>query len=130
MEKELVQEAATENIAFDPILYAAQYKNELLQNILPFWMEHSKDKVNGGYFTCLNREGRVYDTDKFIWLQGRQVWCFANMYKQVEQNPEWLAFAKHGADFLERSGRDVDGNWYFSLTADGQTADPALQYFQ
>ncbi|RZS75844.1 AGE family epimerase/isomerase [Pseudobacter ginsenosidimutans] len=120
MEKELVQEATTENFAFDPILYAAQYKSELLDNILPFWMEHSKDAVNGGYFTCLDRDGRVYDTDKFIWLQGRQVWCFAYMYKQIEQNPEWLAFAKHGADFLEKFGRDAEGNWYFSMTADGK----------
>ena len=63
--------------------YSELYKSELLENILPFWLHHSKDEVNGGYFTCLDRTGKVYDTDKFIWLQGRQVWCFAYMYAHL-----------------------------------------------
>ena len=33
--------------------YSELYKNELLENILPFWLQHSKDEVNGGYFTCI-----------------------------------------------------------------------------
>ncbi len=99
--------------------YANQYKQELLQNILPFWLNYSKDEINGGYFTCLDRTGEVYDTDKFIWLQGREVWCFSYMYTQIEAKAEWLEMAIHGADFLEKHGRDEQGNWYFSLTADG-----------
>jgi N-acylglucosamine 2-epimerase len=100
--------------------YANQYKNELLEGILPFWMNHSIDKVNGGFFTCLDQFGKVYDTDKFIWLQGRQVWCFAYMYNNVERRQEWLDIAKHGAAFLMKHGRDENGNWYFSLTAEGK----------
>ncbi len=100
--------------------YAPLYRDELLENILPFWQRHSKDEVNGGFFTCLNRDGSVYDTDKFMWLQGRGVWCFSFMYHQVEQREEWLQMALHGANFMERHGRDTAGNWYFSLTADGR----------
>ena len=100
--------------------YSGLYKTELLQNILPFWLQHSKDEVNGGYFTCLDSTGKVYDTDKFMWLQGRQVWCFAYMYAHVEQRPEWLEFALHGAEFMKKYGRDAAGNWYFSLTAEGK----------
>ncbi len=48
-----------------------QYKNELLGNIVPFWLAKSQDKEYGGYFTCLDRKGNVFDTDKFMWLQGR-----------------------------------------------------------
>jgi N-acylglucosamine 2-epimerase len=69
--------------------YANQYKQELLQNILPFWLNYSKDEINGGYFTCLDRTGKVYDTDKFIWLQV-VVWCFSYMYTQIEAKAEWL----------------------------------------
>ncbi|MCQ4762349.1 AGE family epimerase/isomerase, partial [Alistipes onderdonkii] len=50
---------------------AGEYKSELLDSVLPFWLEHSQDKQYGGYFTCLECDGSVYDTDKFIWLQGR-----------------------------------------------------------
>ena len=100
--------------------YSRLYKNELVNNVLPFWLNHSKDDLNGGYFTCLDQEGNVYDTDKFIWLQGREVWCFSFMYNHVEQNPAWLNMALHGADFLKKYGRDDAGNWYFSLSADGK----------
>ena len=100
--------------------YAALYKAELLENILPFWLTHSKDTAHGGYFTCLDRDGSVYDTDKFMWLQGREVWCFSFMYQHLEKRPEWLQMAVHGAEFMERFGRDSEGNWYFSLTADGK----------
>jgi N-acylglucosamine 2-epimerase len=100
--------------------YAHQYKEELLQNVLPFWLTHSKDEKNGGYFTCLDRTGKVFDTDKFMWLQGREVWCFSYMYNNVEKKQEWLDMALHGAAFMEKYGRDEKGNWYFSLTADGK----------
>jgi N-acylglucosamine 2-epimerase len=99
---------------------AGMYKDELLQNILPFWLKHSKDEKNGGYFTCLDRQGKVYDTDKFMWLQGREVWCFSYMYHHVEQKQEWLDMAMHGASFMKQHGRDEEGNWYFSVTADGK----------
>ena len=100
--------------------FAAKYRDELTQNILPFWLHHSLDAENGGFFTCLDQMGNVYDTDKFIWLQARQVWCFSFMYKNVSPNPEWLKMALHGADFLQKYGRDTNGNWYFSLTKEGQ----------
>ena len=96
------------------------YKNELLNHILPFWANHSLDKEFGGYFTCLDQVGKVYDTDKFAWLQGRQIWTFATMYQQVESNNQWLQIAQHGADFMKKHGRDKDGNWYFSFNQAGQ----------
>ncbi|QNA45585.1 AGE family epimerase/isomerase [Lacibacter sediminis] len=100
--------------------YSYLYRKELVSNILPFWQNHSKDEVNGGFFTCLDRAGNVYDTDKFMWLQGREVWCFSYMYRHVEQKEEWLDMALHGARFMQQHGRDEQGNWYFSTTADGK----------
>lgn len=100
--------------------YADLYRKELLRNIVPFWMKHSKDVEHGGFFTCLDRAGRVFDTDKFIWLQGRQVWMFSTLYNTVEQKQEWLDMAVHGASFLEKHGRSATGEWYFSLSREGK----------
>lgn len=100
--------------------YSALYKDELVNNILPFWAKHSKDAVNGGFFTSLDREGNVYDTDKFMWLQGREIWCFSYMYHHIAPNKEWLDMALHGANFMEKHGRDENGNWYFSVNAQGE----------
>lgn len=104
--------------------YSEIYEQELLDNVMPFWMKYSIDEENGGYFNCLDRFGNVFDTDKFMWLQAREVWTFATLYKEQAQNPAWLAAAKHGADFLESKGRDEDGNWYFSLD---QFGNPLVQ---
>jgi N-acylglucosamine 2-epimerase len=97
-----------------------RYRQCLLEDILPFWQRHSVDEVNGGYFSCLDRKGKVYDTDKFIWLQGRQVWTFASMYNRVERRADWLETARMGAEFLRRFGSNADGDFYFSLTAAGE----------
>ena len=99
--------------------YTKIYRENLLNDVVPFWMENSKDEKFGGYFTCLDTTGNVYDTDKFIWLQCRQVWCFSMLYNKVEKKQEWLDFAIHGAEFLIKHGRDADGNWYFSLNQKG-----------
>ncbi|WP_299580015.1 AGE family epimerase/isomerase [uncultured Sunxiuqinia sp.] len=99
---------------------AEKYQKELLENVVPFWLNCSQDKEFGGYFTCLDREGNVFDTDKFIWLQGREVWLFSMLYNQVEQKQEWLDAAIQGAEFLKKYGHDGNLNWYFSLTQDGK----------
>ena len=99
---------------------AEQYKSELLDSVLPFWLEKSQDKEFGGYFTCLDRKGDVYDTDKFIWLQGREVWMFSMLYNKVEKRKEWLDAAIQGGEFLKKYGHDGNYNWYFSLTREGQ----------
>jgi N-acylglucosamine 2-epimerase len=99
---------------------AKLYRDTLLNNVLPFWEQNSIDWEQGGYFTCLDRAGKVYDTDKFIWLQNRQVWTFSMLYNRVEQRSEWLKIAGHGASFLAEHGRDPQGNWYFALDRSGQ----------
>lgn len=101
-------------------LLAQKYKFELLNKVIPFWLNHSKDEEFGGFFTCLDRTGKVFDTDKFIWLQAREVWMFSSLYNNVEQKPEWLEMALHGADFLKKHAKDTDGNWYFSLNRQGE----------
>lgn len=103
---------------FEKLKY--QYKNELLNNVIPFWLQKSQDLKYGGYFTCLDRQGNIFDTDKFIWLQGRQVWMFSMLYNNVENRQEWLDCAKQGGEFLKKHGHDGNFNWYFSLTREGK----------
>ena len=102
---------------------AVQYRDELLNNVLPFWLQKSQDDKFGGYFTCLDREGNVFDTDKFIWLQAREVWLFSMLYNKLEKRKEWLDCAIQGAEFLKKYGHDGNLNWYFSLTREG---DPII----
>jgi N-acylglucosamine 2-epimerase len=96
------------------------YRDELLENVVPFWLNKSQDPVYGGYITCLDRKGDVFDTDKFIWLQGREVWLFSMIYNNIEKKQAWLECALQGGEFLRKYGHDGSYNWYFSLTREGK----------
>lgn len=109
--------------------YSELYKNTLLKDIIPFWENHSIDLLHGGYFTCLDQRGEVFDTDKFIWLQARQVWTFSMLYNQVEEKETWLRIAKSGAEFLKSHGMDSEGNFYFSLAQEGKPIVQAYNIF-
>ena len=99
---------------------ANRYKTELLDSVLPFWLKNSIDKEYGGYFSCLDRDGSVYDTDKFIWLQGREVWLFSMLCNKLGKKQEWLDAAIQGAEFLKKYGHNGDYDFYFSLTREGK----------
>lgn len=99
---------------------AVQYRDALLGDVMPFWLRHGLDPQYGGYFTALDRDGTVIDTDKSIWFQGRGAWMFATLYNQVEPREEWLGAARSGIDFLRRFGRGDGGKLYFSVTQEGR----------
>lgn len=111
--------------------YARWYKDNLLNDVLPFWEKYSIDKENGGYFTSLNKYGKVFDTDKFSWLQGRQIWMFSKLYNQVAQNENWLAVAENGVRFLKKYGRDEqnDHSFFFSWTKSGKPLTHAYNIY-
>ncbi len=98
----------------------ARYRAELFENVVPFWERFAVDREMGGFFTCLDRHGELYSSDKYMWLQGRAVWMFARLHNEAAQDRGWLDLAQQGMDFIRRYGRTPDGRVYFSLTRDGQ----------
>ena len=99
--------------------WAASYKNDLTNNIMPFWLQHGWDRENGGVYTCLDRDGSLMDTTKSVWFQGRFAFVCAFAYNNIERNEQWLEAAKSTIDFFEKHCFDADGHMYFSVTADG-----------
>ncbi len=100
--------------------WAHSYKDDLTQNIMPFWMKYGLDCEHGGVYTCVDRDGTLMDTTKSVWFQGRFAFVCAYAYNNVEKNEEWLQAAKTTIDFIEKYCFDKDGHMYFSVTADGR----------
>ncbi len=98
---------------------AERYRKNLVESVIPFWLEHSADSEHGGYLHHLDRDGTVFDDRKMMWLQGRGVWTFSTLYERVENNPAWLDAARSGAEFMRDRCRDDDGNLYFLVARDG-----------
>ena len=98
-----------------------RYENELTRNVIPFWQKNCVDTEFGGYFTMLDRDGSVYDTTKYMWMQWRIVYMFAELYRSRfgAGNEAFLKIARDGFDFLYKHGRTEDGSYYFALNRRG-----------
>ena len=99
--------------------WGARCRKELLGDVMPFWMKHGWDRVNGGVYTCLDRDGSLMDPTKSVWFQGRFGWMAAHVYNQVRRDPRFLAASKSCCEFLERHCFDRDGRAFFEVSAEG-----------
>lgn len=102
--------------------YAGIYKDELTESVIPFWEKNCVDREFGGYFTSLDRDGSVYDTYKYMWMQWRIVYMFAEIYLAGLKNDRYIEIAEQGFDFLYKHGRDENGMYYFALNRQGVPA--------
>jgi N-acylglucosamine 2-epimerase len=100
--------------------YLSIYRDGLLQDTIPFWLKHGMDHKYGGLFTSLGRDGKLLDSDKAVWPQGRFAWMLATLFNTVEPKPEWRDAALSCLNFLEQHGFDSDGRMYFLLTREGK----------
>jgi len=105
------------------------YRCVLLEDFVPWWEKHAVDRECGGFYSCLERDGRVYAGDKFIWMVARATWMFAWLYNTLRPEPRWLELSRHGAKFLLAHAFNERGELYFRLTRDGRPlVDPKDLY--
>lgn len=104
------------------------YRKELTEDILPFWLKEAIDGEYGGIMTCLDREGHLYGDEKSVWFQGRALWSFSKAYNVIEKDPRYLAAAKTIYEFLPKC-EDTDGRMYFTVTRDGRGIQKRRYYF-
>ncbi|MBP8758504.1 MAG: AGE family epimerase/isomerase [Parabacteroides sp.] len=100
--------------------WSSAYREDLLTNIMPFWMKNGWDRKNGGVYTCVNRDGSLMDSTKSVWFQGRFAFVCSFAYNTIERNPEWLEAAKSALDFIEKYCIDTDGHMFFEVTETGE----------
>lgn len=102
-----------------------------LERCANFWLEHGMDAEHGGVYTCLDRKGEVYSTDKSVWMQGRCGWIFAWLSHLYGAKPAWLAASKSCLDFMEAHciNREAGGRMYFTVTAEGAPLRQRRYYF-
>ena len=102
-----------------------------LDKSVDFWLKNGMDKVHGGVYTCLDRKGEIYSTDKSVWMQGRCGWIFAYLCHVYGVKDEWLAASKSCIDFLEDYCRNpnAENRLYFTVTEDGKPLRQRRYYF-
>lgn len=97
------------------------YRDSLYTDILPFWLKHGVDREHGGYFTALDRDGTLLDSDKNVWFQGRFSWILSTLQRSEGTAGEWSSLAESGLQFLDQHCIDPeDGLMWFQVTSDGR----------
>lgn len=101
--------------------YYRLFKEELFDSCVPFWLNNGVDEVYGGVKNCLDRFGKVYSTDKSVWMQGRTAYTFSHLCNQFGKNEKYLSFAESCLNFEKEHCIDKsDGRMYFTVTNDGR----------
>jgi len=101
---------------------AQSWVKKELASVADFWLKNGLDHVHGGVYTCLDRTGKIFSTDKSVWMQGRCGWTFAYLCHIYGVREDWLAASKSCIDFLENYcvNRNAGGRLYFTVTEDGK----------
>ena len=73
-----------------------------LESVADFWLKNGMDKVNGGVYTCLDKDGKVFSTDKSVWMQGRCGWMYAWICNMYGKKAEWMEASKSCIDFMDK----------------------------
>lgn len=107
----------------------AFYKNQLLNDTVPFWFPRSIDKEHGGFLFMRDADGSLIDDDKAVWIQGRGTWLLSTLYNTIEPKQEWLEGAKSGIDFLNKHCFDADGQMFFHVTRAGEPIRKKVLFF-
>lgn len=105
------------------------YRSALFDDVLPWWLSHSLDREYGGYYSLLERDGRPWATDKYMWMNGRQVWLLSHLYNTHQRNPQWLDAALLGAEFMRRHAFKDDGKMHFRLDRQGRSRSEVLSLY-
>ncbi len=104
--------------------FSQAVEKELLEDILPFWMENTVDRENGGFYGEITSEKVINPkAPKGGILCSRILWTFSHAYL-VYHKPEYLAIADHAYRFLlDHLWDNSYGGAYWSVDAMGNPLD-------
>ncbi len=110
---------------------ARRWARNELERSAQFWLDHGMDREHGGVYTCLDRKGEIYSTDKSVWMQGRCGWIFAFLCRSYGIKQEWLEASKSCLDFMEAHcfNHERGERMYFTVTAEGKPLRQRRYYF-
>jgi N-acylglucosamine 2-epimerase len=120
-----------EEAARKKLLETRKWIQEELDRCVNFWLKNGMDHEHGGVYTCLDRKGNIYSTDKSVWMQGRCGWMFAYLCDVYGSREEWLTASKSCLDFMETYciNPEAEGRMYFTVTAEGKPLRQRRYYY-
>ena len=88
------------------------WKRQAMNDLMPYWYEHVRDKEHGGFYLNLSRNWQpIPPWDKMPAMISRQVFSFSAAYL-LSGEEKYLEVAREGVDYLLEHGWDREyGGW-------------------
>ena len=112
------------------VLMGQYWKDQVLTDILPYWTEHARDTINGGFFTTLDSAWRPFgDTRKYPSMLSRHVFGYSVGYL-LSGDRKYLDIARQTVDYLLAHAWDNEyGGWYDVLDGKGNPLQKTKSLF-
>jgi mannobiose 2-epimerase len=104
------------------------FRDSLQHDVLPFWIQHARDKEFGGLLGQLNRTGMpTGNGNKSVVLISRSLWSFSEAYRRYP-DPAYKQVAAECLQFLREKMWDrQNGGYYFMVSREGKIVDGTKQ---
>ena len=101
--------------------YIEKIESELLDNILPFWMNHTVDKDFGGFYGEISNDLKVNPhASKGALLTARILWTYAAAYRRYHL-PVYMDMAHYAyQSLINHFWDDEYSGLYWEISADGK----------
>lgn len=106
------------------------FRDELTQNILPYWIGKMQDDVNGGFFGSIDGNEVLHaESNKGAVLNARILWTFSAAYR-ILKNEEYLKMARRAFDYITNHFVDtVNGGVFWELDYRGNVVSDKKQTY-
>ena len=107
-----------------------EVQEELVNNILPFWIDRMTDREHGGFYGQITGQDVLMpEADKGAVLNTRLLWTFSAAYR-VLKKPEYLEAATRAKRYLIEHFYDPQyGGIYWSVDYQGRPLDTKKQIY-
>ena len=109
--------------------WAARIEKELLENILPFWMRHTLDHENGGFYGKVDCDGHIdREAPRSPVINSRILWTFSAASRLV--GASYRATADWAYNYIVQKFWDVEyGGVYWMLDCMGNPLSDRKQIY-
>jgi cellobiose epimerase len=109
---------------------SSEMQSELIQNILPFWMNQMVDNEFGGFYGRIDGYGnQIRGTEKGGILNSRILWTFSAAYRHLKDQ-SYRHMAERAKDAILSCFFDEKyGGTYWTITSDGKPLDTKKQIY-
>ena len=103
---------------------------ELINNILPYWIQKMPDNENGGFYGRIDGEDQVHPSaNKGIILNARILWTFSAAYR-LEKNLDYLKIAERTFEYIRKYFIDKNnGGVFWELNYKGEPVNKRKQLY-